>query len=123
MGKKKPVSEENKAPTFEQALEQLEQIVAQLEDGQLGLSQALGQYEKGIKNLKQCYHLLEQAERRVELLSKVDEHGQPVAQPFDEEGMSLQEKQESRSRRRSRPSRPAAGGSSSSDIDDAPGLF
>ncbi len=123
MGKKKPAGEEKKAPTFEQALEQLEQIVAKLEDGQLGLSQALGHYEKGIKNLKQCYRLLEQAERKIELLSAVDDHGQPVAQAFDEDGMSLQEKQESRSRRRSRPNRPAAGGSSSSDIDDPPGLF
>jgi exodeoxyribonuclease VII small subunit len=123
MGKKKSASGETKTVTFEQALGQLEQSVAKLEDGQLGLSEALGQYATGIKNLKQCYRLLEQAERKIELLNSVDQEGRPSTQAFDEEGMSLQEKQESRSRRRSGPGRPAVGGSSSPDIDDPPALF
>jgi exodeoxyribonuclease VII small subunit len=123
MGKKKSASGEKKAVTFEQALSQLEHSVAKLEDGQLGLSEALSQYATGIKNLKQCYRLLEQAERKIELLQAVDEQGRPTTQAFDEEGMSLQEKQESRSRRRSRPRRPAAEGSSTPDIDDPQALF
>jgi exodeoxyribonuclease VII small subunit len=123
MGKKKTADSEKKSVTFEQALEQLEQSVAKLEDGQLGLSEALGQYAAGIKNLKQCYQLLEQAERKIELLNAVDDQGQPVTEAFDEEGMTLEQKQESRSRRRSRPRRPDAGGTSSPDMDDSAGLF
>ncbi len=124
MGKKKPAADEEKKPlTFEEALRQLEEIVANLEEGQLGLSQSLEQYEHGIKHLKQCYRLLEQAERKIELLTGVGEQGQPVTEPFDEAGMTLQQKQESRSRRRSRPNTSAAGGSSNPEIDDTPGLF
>lgn len=87
-------------PTFEQALEQLEVIVHQLEEGEIGLAQALGHYEKGIGLLKQCYGLLERAERRIELLSGVDAAGNPVTEPFADEASSLEEKSQNRSRRR-----------------------
>ena len=49
---------------FEEALTQLETIVHALEDGQIGLADALGRYEEGVKLLKQCYGLLEKTERR-----------------------------------------------------------
>ena len=101
------------APSFEQALTKLESIVHDLEDGELGLSEALGRYEEGVRLLKQCYGLLERAERRIELLSGVDAEGNPVTQPFDDESsLSLDEKAQSRSQRRTsagvKPSRKAA---------------
>jgi exodeoxyribonuclease VII small subunit len=68
--------------TFEQALAGLEQIVLDLEDGQIGLEQALDRYEKGIGLLKHCYGLLERAEQRIQLLVGLTEAGQPVTQPF-----------------------------------------
>lgn len=87
-------------PTFEQALEHLEEIVHQLEEGEIGLAEALGHYEKGIGLLKQCYGLLERAERRIELLSGVDAAGNPITEPFADDVSSLEEKSQNHSRRR-----------------------
>lgn len=90
-------------PSFEQALVQLEQIVRQLEDGEIGLAESLSHYEQGVKLLKQCYGLLERAERRIELVSGLDAEGNPVVAPFDDEStLALEEKSQPRSRRRSR---------------------
>lgn len=106
--------------TFEGSLERLEEIVAQLEGGQLGLSESLARYEEGIKYLKFCYQQLERAERKIELLSGVDSEGRPVVQPFAESEMTLEEKQAARSRRRSR----NGGASEASDeMDDRNSLF
>ena len=74
---------EGNAPTFEQALERLEQIVHQLEEGQVGLEESLARYEEGVKLLKRCYAILQQAEKRIELLTDVDEEGNPITEPFD----------------------------------------
>lgn len=77
--------EECAAPfCFEEALSELEEIVSELDDGQVGLSAALARYEQGIKLLRQCYGELERAERRIELLMRVDPQGQPVTEPFDD---------------------------------------
>ena len=90
-------------PSFEQALVQLEQIVRQLEDGEIGLAESLSHYEQGVKLLKQCYGLLERAERRIELVSGVDAEGKPVVEPFDDEStLALEEKSQPRGRKRTR---------------------
>jgi exodeoxyribonuclease VII small subunit len=70
--------------TFEQALSALEQIVRDLEDGRLGLSESLARYEQGVKLLKNCYAQLEEAERRIELLTGIDAAGNAVVAPFDD---------------------------------------
>lgn len=70
-------------PSFEQSLEELEQTVRQLEEGQLGLAESLASYELGVERLRECYQLLERAERRIELLERVDTDGEPVTRPFD----------------------------------------
>ena len=46
-----------------------EAIVHDLEEGQLGLAEALARYEQGVQHLKRCYLLLEGAERKSELLT------------------------------------------------------
>ena len=51
---------------FEEALKRLEQIVHTLEEGDIGLDEALKRYEEGVKLLRQSYELLERAERRIE---------------------------------------------------------
>ena len=71
-------------PNFEAALKRLEEIVHALEEGDLGLNEALERYEEGVKLLRQSYELLEGAERRIELLSGVDAQGNPITQPFDD---------------------------------------
>jgi exodeoxyribonuclease VII small subunit len=70
--------------TFEQALARLEEIVHLLEEGDLGLSEAMQRYEEGVKLLRQSYEMLEGAERKIELLSGVDAEGNPVTEPFDD---------------------------------------
>ena len=40
--------------TFEQSLAELEQVVRDLEDAQLGLDEALGRYERGVGLIKRC---------------------------------------------------------------------
>jgi exodeoxyribonuclease VII small subunit len=71
-------------PCFEDALAELENIVHQLEEGQLGLAEALARYEQGVKHLKHCYALLQQAEQKIELLTGVKEDGTPITEPFGE---------------------------------------
>jgi exodeoxyribonuclease VII small subunit len=71
------------AVPFEQALEQLEQIVRALEEGDTGLEQSLAHYEQGVGLLKQCYAHLRQAEQRIQTLTGETVDGQPVAKKFE----------------------------------------
>jgi len=64
-------------PTFEQALQQLEQIVQKLEKGELPLEESLKLYEEGIRLSRLCHAKLEEAEGRIEVLLK-DARGEPV---------------------------------------------
>jgi exodeoxyribonuclease VII small subunit len=101
MAKKKPTVRDECAASFEQSLEELEKIVADLESGKLGLSDALSRYEEGVKHLKACQQLLEQAERKIELLSGVDAEGNPITRPFEEaDGDTLEAKAAARGQRR-----------------------
>ena len=91
-------------PTFERSLKRLEEIVHSLEEGDIGLNEALEQYEEGVKLLRQSYDLLQRAERRIELLSGVDAEGNPITQPFDDTATFDQDEPgKRRSRRRSAP--------------------
>jgi len=115
-------------PSFEQALAELETIMHELEEGKLGLAEGLARYERGVTLLKQCYELLEHAERRIELLCGVDADGNPVTQPFDAgDEQSLDEKAQSRSRRRSaaKPARPTdpPAVEPADDVDEPGSLF
>ena len=63
-----------KAPTFEAAIEQLEQITNQIESGQIGLQKSLKQYEQGMKLISHCRTILDMAENRIAALN-TDGHG------------------------------------------------
>ncbi|MGI6416965.1 MAG: exodeoxyribonuclease VII small subunit [Thermoguttaceae bacterium] len=89
---------EGKKVDFESALSQLESIVHDLEEGQIGLGESLARYEQGVKLLRQCYEMLEGAQRRIELLTGVDAEGRPIAEPLEDEERSLEEKADRRSR-------------------------
>lgn len=69
--------------TFETSLEALEQIVRQLEDGDLSLEKSLELFEQGIRLSRECQERLSQAERRIEILLR-DNQGKPVAAAFKE---------------------------------------
>ena len=59
-----------KVKDFESALKTLEEIVAQLESGDLSLDRALELFEEGVKLSRFCNAKLEEAERKVETLIK-----------------------------------------------------
>ena len=62
-----------KKQSFEESMERLESIVAQLEKGECGLDQSLKLFEEGAKLALQCEELLDQAEQKVTLLLANDE--------------------------------------------------
>jgi exodeoxyribonuclease VII small subunit len=72
---------------FEDSLERLEQIVGQLEAGQLSLEESLRVFEQGIVLARHCARYLDEAERRIETLVR-DESGtlgtRPLAEPSGE---------------------------------------
>jgi exodeoxyribonuclease VII small subunit len=71
--------------SFEESLLELERMVKELEDGRLGLEDALARYEQGVGLIKSCYQQLRQAEQRILLLTGVDDEQQPILQPFKHE--------------------------------------
>jgi exodeoxyribonuclease VII small subunit len=102
---------------FEDALAMLDEIVCELEDGRIGLAEALARYEEGVKLLKDCYELLAKAERRIELLSKIGPAGEAVTTEFDD-SPSAADQPAARPKRRVRP--PAR---EQNEIDEPGALF
>jgi exodeoxyribonuclease VII small subunit len=65
----KPVSKTSE-PTFESALDRLEQIVGEMEGDKLVLEDLLARYEEGTRLVKVCQQRLDSAERRIELIAR-----------------------------------------------------
>ena len=53
-------------PSFEDAINELESVVAQLEDGQLSLQESLKLYERGQQLSQRCNALLDAAQSQIE---------------------------------------------------------
>jgi exodeoxyribonuclease VII small subunit len=70
--------------TFENALSQLESIVARLENGDLPLEDSLKLFEEGIKLSRFCNQKLNEAQKKVEVLLK-GSGGESEPQPFEPE--------------------------------------
>lgn len=69
---------------FEAALARLEELVKELEEGELPLEQSLKMFEEGVKLARVCNKRLDEAERTVEILMK-DKSGGVTKKPFEEE--------------------------------------
>ena len=69
---------------FEDALKKLEEIVGKLEDGEIPLEQALKLYEDGVHLSRLCAKKLEEAEKKIESLSR-DNGGRITARPFGDD--------------------------------------
>jgi exodeoxyribonuclease VII small subunit len=71
------------APSFEQALSELEALVERMEQGDLSLEESLKSFERGVELTRSCQEALSAAEQKVEILTS----RQPDArvEPFDEE--------------------------------------
>lgn len=64
------MSKNPKAPTFESALAELEEIVADMEGGQLPLEKSLAAYTRGAELLKFCQTALQDAQQQVKILEE-----------------------------------------------------
>lgn len=78
--------EQTTQPGFEAGLEELENIVRQLEKGDLPLEQSLALFESGMRLSAECRRQLENAETRVEILMRKGSEMTPV--PFDSENIA-----------------------------------
>lgn len=124
MAKKKKSVKANTRATdidFESAMNSLEEIVHDLEGGQMGLNDSLARYEEGVRHLKHCFELLSRAEKRIAILTGVDADGNPLTQELIDEHRDLDEKAASRSKRRTaaKPANPQR----QDVVDDSRGLF
>ena len=57
---------------FEEAMKKLEQITAELEKGDLSLDESVKKFEEGIKLSKECNKILEDSEKRINILINID---------------------------------------------------
>jgi exodeoxyribonuclease VII small subunit len=87
--RKAAAKEGEKGPSFEQAIQRLEKIVAEMEAAELPLEDILKKYEEGSRLVRFCSQKLEEAEQKIELLTKRND-GTVVLKPFepDREGES-----------------------------------
>jgi exodeoxyribonuclease VII small subunit len=67
--------------TFEKAMKKLEQIVQELESGDLSLERAIKKFEEGVQLSKFCSGKLDETEKRVTLLMQ-DAEGNVLEKPF-----------------------------------------
>ncbi|GJM11899.1 MAG: exodeoxyribonuclease 7 small subunit [Pseudohongiella sp.] len=67
---------------FEAALEQLEDLVSSMEEGELSLEESLQAFEKGIKLTRECQSALKNAEQKVQVL--LNENGDTADLDLDE---------------------------------------
>ncbi len=74
------MSDEKQPVDFEQSLTQLENLVEQLEQGDLPLEAALRSFEQGVRLTRDCQGILDQAEQKVQLL--VENSGGLTTTPF-----------------------------------------
>ena len=109
--------------SFEEAYAELEQVVHSLESSQLGLSESLTLYQKGVGCLKVCHQALEKAERKIELLTGVGDDGEPETEDFDDQELDLEAKASRRSERRGATKAASEADASEDGIDEGPSLF
>jgi len=68
---------------FEDSLEELEQLVEQMEQGDLSLEESLKSFERGVKLTNTCQKALQSAEQKVQIL--LEKNGKQTLEPFDDE--------------------------------------
>ena len=83
------MAKKNQSPpkSFEDALRELEQILGEIENGEVGLEESLVKYERGNFLIQHCRAVLGAAEKQIELLSKGPDGtltATPMTPPVDE---------------------------------------
>ena len=78
------MSDKNNSKDFESSLEKLEEIVAELESGDLPLEKSIKAFEEGIKLTRHCQNLLSKAELKIQKLLETND-GSIDLEAFDED--------------------------------------
>lgn len=68
---------------FEDSLQGLEEIVEQLEQGDISLEESLKSFEQGVKLTRVCQKSLQEAEQKVQIL--LEKNGQQTLESFNDE--------------------------------------
>ncbi len=68
---------------FEDSLQGLEEIVEQLEQGDISLEESLKSFEQGVKLTRTCQKALQEAEQKVQIL--LEKNGQQTLESFNDE--------------------------------------
>ncbi|NOT11815.1 MAG: exodeoxyribonuclease VII small subunit [Methylococcaceae bacterium] len=68
---------------FEDSLAELEQLVTQLEQGDISLEESLKFFERGVNLTRICQKALQEAEQKVQIL--IDKNGNQALEPFTDE--------------------------------------
>lgn len=63
-----------KEMSFENAMQELEEITGKLEKGKLSLDESVASFEEGMKLAKKCNNILEDAEKKIKILVQKDEN-------------------------------------------------
>ena len=90
MAKKKESGTPPEKMKFEEAMEELEQIVGQMEEGGLTLEESIERFERGIRLSQVCAKQLEKAELKVEKLTQ-SVSGKLEIERFDDKGVENEE--------------------------------
>ena len=79
-----PAKKSTKMPSFEQSLDELEEMVNTMESGQLAFEELIASYERGAKLISHCESVLDGARKRLELITlkpKPSEDGNDQSKP------------------------------------------
>lgn len=68
---------------FEAAMERLDEIVAAMESGEVGIEESIAQYEEAMQLAGHCRQILATVEQRIKKI-QFDHAGQPQAEDFTE---------------------------------------
>ena len=69
---------------FEASMGKLEQLIEQMEEGELSLEESLQAFEQGVKLTRACQAALQEAEQKVQLL--MEQNGEISTEPFEPPG-------------------------------------
>ena len=72
-----------KITPFEDSLAELEQLVSQLEQGDISLEESLKSFERGVFLTRTCQKALQDAEQKVQIL--IEKNGTQTLEPFTDE--------------------------------------
>lgn len=75
------MARQKKTLSFEQSLNELQELVERLESGDLSLEQSLATFEQGIGLTRECQSALQEAEQRVQML--LEQNGTLIEKPLD----------------------------------------